>query len=72
MRQIVQNAINYFLLPFFSMIFMIILGNIILKYIENIWLKSLFETLMMMVIPSFIIIFFLIFVPPYKLSLIHI
>ena len=24
MRQIVQNAINYFLLPFFSMIFMII------------------------------------------------
>ena len=47
---------------------MIILGNIILKYIENIWLKSLFETLMMMVIPSFIIIFFLIFVPPYKIS----
>ena len=35
MRQIVQNAINYFLLPFFSMIFMIILGNIILKYIEK-------------------------------------
>lgn len=50
------------------MIFMVILGNIILKYLENIWLKSLFETLMMMVIPSFIIIFFLIFVPPYKIS----
>ena len=57
-----------FMVLILLMIFMIILGNISLKYIENIWLKSLFETLMMMVIPSFIIIFFLIFVPPYKIS----
>lgn len=57
-----------FMLLILLMIFMIILGNMILDYLKNIWLKSLFETLMMMIIPSFIIVFFLIFVPPYKLS----
>ena len=50
MRQIVQNAINYFLLPFFSMIFMIIfevftynVKNYATIYFFNIYVSTIYS-----------------------------
>lgn len=67
-RLIAIILVLVFMILILLVLLLIILANKILKYITSIWLKSFFETILLMGIPSIIIIFFLLFVPPNKLT----